>query len=107
MVAARKFGARELVDPRPWLKGSIREAFEHYPHIGPLLPALGYGKEQMKELEGVINRIECDLVLVATPIDLGRWLKLKHPSLRVRYELEEIGSPNLKEVLEKFVEKIG
>ena len=107
VVAARKFGAQELVDPRPWLKGSIREAFEHYPHIGPLLPALGYGDEQMKELEEVINRIECDLVLVATPIDLGRWLKLKHPSLRVRYELEEIGSPNLKEVLEKFVEKIA
>jgi len=107
VVAARRFAARELVDPRPWLKGSIQEAFERYPHIGPLLPALGYGEEQMKELEEVINRIECDLVIVATPIDLGRWLKLKHPSLRVRYELQEIGSPNLPEVLERFLEKIA
>lgn len=107
VVAARKFGARELVDPRPWLKGSIQGAFEHYPHIGTLLPALGYGDEQMKELEEIINQTDCDLVIVGTPIDLGRWLKLKHPSLRVRYELQEIGSPNLREVLERFLEKIG
>jgi len=106
VVAARKFGAKELVDPRSWLKGSIQAAFEHYPHIGPLLPALGYGEEQMKELEEVINQIECDLVIIGTPIDLGRWIKIKHPSLRVRYELQEIGSPNLREVMEKFVEKI-
>ncbi|MDH5715831.1 MAG: GTPase, partial [Candidatus Aminicenantes bacterium] len=107
VVAAQKFGARELIDPRPWLKGSIKEAFKHYPHIGSLLPALGYGDEQMKELEEIINQIDCDLVIVGTPIDLGRWLKLKHPSLRVRYDLKEIGSPNLGEVLKKFLEKIG
>ena len=107
VVAARRFGASELVDPRPWLKGSIKEAFEHYPGIGTLLPALGYGEKQMKELEEVINQIDCDLVIVGTPIDLGRWINVKHPSLRVRYNLQEIGSPNLPEVLERFVEKIG
>ncbi len=103
-VAARRFGAAELVDPRPYAVGSIAEAFEKYPQMGPLLPAVGYGKRQIEELEETINATPCDLVLVATPIDLRRVLKhIKHPVDRVRYELQEIGRPTLEDVLaEKF-----
>ena len=103
-VAARRFGAAELVDPRPYAVGSIAEAFEKYPQMGPLLPAVGYGKRQIEELEETINATPCDLVLVATPIDLRRVLKrIKHPMDRVRYELQEIGRPTLEDVLaEKF-----
>ena len=99
-VAARRFGAAELVDPRPYAVGSIAEAFEKYPQMGPLLPAVGYGKRQIEELEETINATPCDLVLVATPIDLRRVLKrIKHPMDRVRYELQEIGRPTLEDVL--------
>ncbi len=99
-VAAKRFGAAELVDPRPYAVGSIAEAFEKYPQMGPLLPAVGYGKRQIEELEETINATPCDLVLVATPIDLRRVLKhIKHPMDRVRYELQEIGRPTLEDVL--------
>jgi len=99
-VAARRFGAAELVDPRPYAVGSIAEAFEKYPQMGPLLPAVGYGKRQIEELEETINATPCDLVLVATPIDLRRVLKrIKHPMDRVRYEMQEIGRPTLEDVL--------
>jgi len=103
-VAAKRFGAAELVDPRPYAVGSIAEAFEKYPQMGPLLPAVGYGKRQIEELEETINATPCDLVLVATPIDLRRVLKhIEHPMDRVRYELQEIGHPTLEDVLaEKF-----
>ncbi len=99
VVAARRFGAAELVDPRPYAVRSIAAAFEKYPHIGPLLPAMGYGDEQVRDLEETINRVECDLVLAATPIDLRRLINVRHPVDRVRYELQVIGRPTLEEIL--------
>jgi predicted GTPase len=103
VVAARRFGAAELVDPRPAAVGSIAATFEKYPHIGPLLPAMGYGDEQVHDLEETINRTECDLVLTATPIDLRRLIDIRHPIDRVRYELQIIGKPTLEEILlQKF-----
>ena len=88
-VAARKFGAAAIVDPRPTAVGSIRDTFAKYPHCKDVLPAMGYGDKQMRELEQTINAAECDLVLIGTPIDLGRMLTLNKPALRVIYELEE------------------
>jgi len=100
MVAAKRFGAAEIVDPRPYAVGSIVDTFEKYPQIGALLPAMGYGREQIEELEDTINATPCDLVLVATPVDLKRLLKrVRHPMRRVRYELQEIGHPTLKDIL--------
>jgi predicted GTPase len=99
VVAARRFGAGELVDPRPYAVGSIARAFEEYSHIGALLPAMGYGDEQVAELEETINAVDCDLVLTATPIDLRRLVDVRHPVDRVRYELQVIGVPTLKGIL--------
>jgi len=107
VLAARQFGARELVDPRPYAVGSIRETFAEYPHIGPLLPAMGYGAEQMRELEETINSTPCDVVLVATPVDLRRVLQIRHPTCRVAYELEEVGPPTLDDVLRDFLTKVN
>ncbi len=107
VLAARQFGARELVDPRPYAVGSIRETFAEYPHIGPLLPAMGYGAEQMRELEETINGTPCDVVLVATPVDLRRVLQIRHPTCRVAYELEEIGPPTLGDVLREFLTRVN
>ncbi|MGD1993903.1 MAG: GTPase, partial [Anaerolineae bacterium] len=101
--AAHRFGAAELVDPRPYAVGSIAETFKKYPHIGPLLPAMGYGDGQVEELEETINAADCDLVLGATPIDLRRLIDVRHPMDRVRYELQVIGQPTLEEILnERF-----
>ncbi|MBS3784216.1 MAG: GTPase [Anaerolineae bacterium] len=103
VVAAHRFGAAELVDPRPYAVGSIAETFEAYPHIEELLPAMGYSDEQVAELEQTINAVDCDLVLAATPIDLRRLIDVRHPVDRVRYELQVIGRPTLEEILtEKF-----
>lgn len=99
VVAAKKFGAAELVDPRPYAVGSIKATFEKYTTTGTVLPAMGYGDAQMKELEETINATDCDLVVIATPIDLGRLLKLEKPSVRVTYDLEEIGEPQLEKVI--------
>ncbi|HDD25333.1 MAG TPA: GTPase [Chloroflexi bacterium] len=99
VVAARKFGAAELIDPRPFVVRSIAATFEKYPHIGTLLPAMGYGDAQIRDLEETINRSDCDLVLSATPIDLRRVLKVDKPMDRVRYELQVIGQPTLEEIL--------
>lgn len=100
IVAARRFGAAEIVDPRPYAVGSILGTFEKYPQTGPLLPAMGYSEQQIEELEETINATPCDIVIVATPIDLRRVLKcIAHPMDRVRYELQEIGQPTLEEVL--------
>jgi len=99
VVAARRFGAAELVDPRPYAVRSIAATFEKYPNVGPLLPAMGYGDEQVRDLEETINATDCDLVLSATPIDLRRILKVRHPMDRVRYELQVIGRPTLEEIL--------
>jgi predicted GTPase len=103
VIAAEKFGAAELVDPRPYTVNSIRKTFEKYPDIGVLLPAMGYGSQQMKDLETTINKTKCDLVIIATPIDLNRIIKIKKPTVRVRYNLQEIGLPNLTTVLNEFV----
>jgi predicted GTPase len=98
-VAAQRFGAAEIIDPRPYAVGSIKATYEKYPTTGNVLPAMGYGDKQIRELEKTINAVDCDLVLVGTPIDLTRVLKIKQPSQRVRYELQEIGQPTLEDVL--------
>ena len=105
VVAARQCGAAELVDPRPYAVGSIRGTFERYSHLTRLLPAMGYSDMQRHELEETINRIDCDLVIVATPIDLGHLLHLNKPSLRVNYEVEDLTRPGLAEILKTFSNK--
>jgi len=99
VIAAQRFGAASLVDPRPFAVGSIARTFQKYPGIGTLLPAVGYGDKQMKELRQTIEKVECDLVLIATPIDLRRTIHFDKPALRVSYELQEIGKPDLDDVL--------
>ena len=105
VVAARQCAAAELVDPRPYAVGSIRSTYERYPHLTSLLPAMGYSAMQRHELEQTINRVECDLVLVATPIDLANLIKLNKPTLRVTYEVEALTHPGLTEILQKFTKK--
>jgi predicted GTPase len=105
VMAAQKYGAAELIDPRPWAVGTIADTFKKYPDIGVLLPAMGYGAKQMKDLEATINKVDCDLIVIATPIDLGRIVKFKKPTVRVGYELQEIGTPNLEEILKKKFKK--
>ncbi|HWR83866.1 MAG TPA: cyclic 2,3-diphosphoglycerate synthase [Candidatus Deferrimicrobium sp.] len=106
VVAALKYGAAELVDPRPYTVKSITDTFEKYPNIGTLLPAMGYGVKQVKDLETTINRTDCDLVIIATPIDLKRLIKMSRPSVRVLYHLQEIGTPDLATVLTEFVRRM-
>jgi len=98
-VAARRFGAAQIVDPRPYAVGSINQTFAKYPSTGAVLPAMGYGEKQTKELEETINRADVDLVIIGTPIDLNRLIRINKPSQRVRYELQEIGQPTLEELL--------
>jgi predicted GTPase len=105
VMAARKFGAAELVDPRPFAVKSIQATYEKYPDIGILLPAMGYGAKQVKDLETTINRTDCDLVIIATPIDLGRIVKINKPSVRVMYDLQEIGQPTLEAPLRRLFRK--
>ncbi|NUM43934.1 MAG: GTPase [Anaerolineales bacterium] len=99
-VAARRFGAATIVDPRPYAVGSIAATYAKYPTTGAVLPAMGYGDQMMKELEMTINAMDVDMVIIGTPIDLGRLLKINKPSQRVRYELQEIGQPTLTELLQ-------
>ena len=106
-IAAWKFGAKELIDPRPKAVGSIKATFEKYDHLGIILPAMGYGQKQVDELEKTINDIDCDLVLIGTPIDLTRIVKIKHETVRVKYDLQEIGHPDLMDVLKPFLKKKG
>jgi len=106
VVAARRFGAAEIVNPRPYAVGSILETYEKYPTTGDVLPAMGYGQEQVDELEQTIENTPCDLVLVATPIDLRRVVTIGKPGQRVRYEMQEVGRPNLADVLEPVLSKI-
>jgi predicted GTPase len=105
VVAAQKLGASQLVDPRPFTVGELSNTFRIYPNIGTLLPAMGYGEKQLKDLETTINNTDCDSVVIATPIDLNRIIKIKKPSTRVYYDLQEIGEPNLNGVLSEFVNK--
>ena len=104
-VAARRFGAGEIIDPRPYAVGSIKATYEKYPTTGNVLPAMGYGDVQMKELEETISNADVDLVIIGTPIDLTRVIKIDKPSQRVRYELQEIGQPTLEELLKEKFEK--
>ena len=99
VIAAQRFGAASLVDPRPYVVGTIARTFQQYPGIGNLLPAVGYGEAQMDELRQTIERVDCDLVLIATPIDLRRAIRFEKPALRVSYELQEIGKPDLDDLL--------
>ncbi|MEW5805999.1 MAG: cyclic 2,3-diphosphoglycerate synthase [Acidobacteriota bacterium] len=101
-IAAREFGAAEIIDPRPFAVGSIQKVFEDYPHIGALLPAVGYGDRQIKELQETIERTNCDLIIIGTPIDLRRIIDFKKQALRVTYRLREMSKPDLAEVLERF-----
>ncbi len=101
VVAALRYGAEELVDPRPYLVGSMKDTFEKYPDIGTLLPAMGYFDQQLKDMEETIKNTECDVVVSATPIDITRLIKIDKPMVRVKYELEEIGFPKLKDVLKE------
>jgi predicted GTPase len=105
-VAALKFGAAEIVDPREYAVGTIARTFEIYPEIGTLLPAMGYGEQQMKDLEQTIAAVPCDVVIVGTPIDLKRIITIDKPALRVGYDLQEIGEPNLMSLLTAFVDRV-
>ncbi len=102
IVAAEKYGCADLVDPREFAVGEIAETFEKYPDIGPLLPAMGYSEQQIKDLEKTINDTPCEGVVIATPIDLRRLIKIKHPACQVSYDLQEIGTPTLAELLQDF-----
>lgn len=104
VVAANRYGAAKLVDPRPFAVGSIQRTFEKFQHLGKVLPAMGYSEMQRHELEETIRRVPCDVVLVATPIDLSRAIRLDKPYVRVRYEVEEIGRPAITELLEQFTD---
>ncbi len=105
VVAAQKFGAAGIVDPRPYTVGRLSETFEIYPGIGAVLPAMGYGEQQLRDLEATINATECDAVVIGTPIDLNRIIKIDKPNTRVYYNLQEIGRPNFDMVLADFVKK--
>jgi len=100
-IAAKKLGAKEIVDPRPYAVGSIKDTFKKYTHLSALLPAMGYGKKQIDELEKTINATPCDLVIIGTPIDLRKLVKLNKPAVRARYELQEISKPDIEEILRK------
>jgi predicted GTPase len=104
-VAAMKFGATELIDPRPYAVGKLAETFEIYPNIGVLLPAMGYSEQQLKDLETTVNNTDCDAVVIGTPIDLQREIKINKPSTRVYYDLQEIGQPDLVGVIKDFTAK--
>ncbi len=103
-LAAQKYGASEIVDPREYAVGSIRAAFEKYPHISNVLPAIGYGAQQIKDLEQTIKNIPCDSIIIGTPIDLSRVVNLHKSFTRVHYDLQEIGMPDLPEILDKFLD---
>jgi len=104
-VAAQKYGAAELVDPRPFTVGKLSTTFRIYPNIGTLLPAMGYGEQQLKDLEETINKTVCDSVVIGTPIDLNRIIKINKPNTRVYYDLQEIGDPNLDTIMDEFIAK--
>ncbi|MBN8585747.1 MAG: GTPase [Ignavibacteria bacterium] len=104
-IAAQKFEAAEVIDPRPYAVKSIKDTYDKYPGIGILLPAMGYGDKQMKDLEATINKIPCDAVIIGTPIDLRRVIKINKPAVRIDYDLQEVGRPDLTQILTDFVKK--
>ncbi|RKX85268.1 MAG: GTPase, partial [Spirochaetes bacterium] len=101
VIAAKRFGAEEIIDPREYTSGKVKAMYEKYPDIGSVLPAVGYGEEQIKDLEKTINSVPADIVIIATPVDLTRIIKINKKMLKIDYELEEIGKPDLKELLEE------
>jgi predicted GTPase len=106
IVAAKRFGAAEIIDPRPYAVGKLADTYRIYPNIGMLLPAMGYGEQQTQDLSATIERADCDSVVIATPIDLGRVIKINKPNTRVEYSLQEIGRPSMKDIIDGFVKKI-
>ncbi|MCK4223430.1 GTPase, partial [Candidatus Bathyarchaeota archaeon] len=105
VIIAKKLGAAEIVDPRPYAVGSIAETFKKYSHLGALLPAVGYGREQIKELEETIDATPCDVIVIGTPIDLRRVLTISKPAVRAEYNLKELGTPTLEDVLKKHFQR--
>jgi predicted GTPase len=105
VLAARQAGARELVDPHPYAVGSIADTFAHFPHLGHVLPAMGYGPDQINELEETIRRTDCDAVVIATPVDLAHIIEIRQPSCRVSYEFQERDGPSLRGVLSSVIAK--
>jgi predicted GTPase len=106
-LAAREYGAADLVDPRPYAVGSLKACFDSYPHLKEVLPAEGYSPEQLRDLEATIRQTACDLILIATPIDLSRLIAIDQPTLRATYRVEDWGEPTLKQVVEKFIRQTG
>jgi predicted GTPase len=106
IVAAKRFGAKEIIDPKPYAVGKLAETYRIYPNVGSVLPAMGYGEEQIRDLNATIKAAECDSVVIATPIDLARIVKIDKPNTRVEYELQEIGHPDMEDVLKDFITKI-
>ncbi|MFC1609647.1 cyclic 2,3-diphosphoglycerate synthase [Myxococcota bacterium] len=104
VIAAKRHGATEIVDPRPWVQGAIQETFDKYPNIGPVLPAMGYSQQQIADLGATIDRVDADITLIGTPINLTRLVKLNKPALRVQYDLEEKGEPSLTTIVNKFLD---
>ncbi|MHA1206672.1 MAG: cyclic 2,3-diphosphoglycerate synthase [Candidatus Hodarchaeales archaeon] len=104
-IAAKKYKAKEIIDPRQFAIGSIKATYQKYPHLTNILPAMGYGEKQMKELEETINAADCETVIIGTPIDLGRLLTIKLPSVRVTYDLDEQGSPSLEDIIKDFLKR--
>lgn len=105
-IAARRYNAGEIVDPRPWAKGDLAmKAYRKYKHLGPVLPTLGYGEEEIKELEETINAVDADVVVSGTPIDITRFMKINKPVVRVEYELKEVSGPTIEQIVDEFVRK--
>jgi len=105
-ILAKQLGASEIADPRPYAVGSIKEAYEEYPHLGAVLPALGYGEKQIEELKETISRTPCDVVVIGTPVDLRRIMEINKPTVRVKYELKVLGPLSLEQILENFLKKV-
>jgi predicted GTPase len=105
-LAAMKYRARLVIDPRPYAIGSIRETFKKYPHLEKVLPAMGYSSSQIRELEKTINRIPCDTVVVGTPVNLGRYLRIKKPVANVTYEIHAMEKPSISDIVKKFIKEI-
>lgn len=104
-IMAKKFGAREIVDPRPYAVGAIKETYEKYPHLGAVLPAVGYGEKQITELKETIIRTPCDVVVIGTPVDLRRVMTIDKPTVRVKYELKVLGALSLEQILDDFLQR--
>jgi len=105
-ILAKRLGASELVDPRPYAVGSIKEAYKKYPHLGAVLPALGYDEKQIAELNETVSRTPCDIIVIGTPVDLRKLMKINKPTVRVKYELKVLGPVSLEQILDNFLGKV-